>query len=122
MTPSPVDVAIGAGIVALASYLVVKVARAVGRWFTKALMRTFAETVSGAVAPDLARLGHRLGTSVDELRASNAVEHTEVQRRLGDVETRLHDVETRLVGVESHLTIRPSDERTRATDKEHPHA
>lgn len=116
MTPAPADVAVGAAIIAIVSFVAVKVARAIGRWFTKAAMRTFAETVSEAVAPDLAHLGHRLGSAIDDLRSANATEHTEVQRRLSDVESRLHDVESRLAAVETHLTWRSPDVRTRATD------
>ena len=103
-------------IVPVVGVLAVWVSRRVGRWFMTAVMNTFAETVSEAVAPDLARLAHRVGTSVDELRLANTADHTETGRRLGSVESRLTDVEARLASVESHLDIRPPDSRTRKED------
>lgn len=125
MDPSPVDVAFGAAIVAVAGYLAVKLVKAVNKLFgwiggtiRNWLMGMFAEAASKAVAPDLAHLGHGIRTSVDELRVANASEHTEVQRRLGDVESRLHDVESRLASVETHLTVRSPETRTRIDDKE----
>lgn len=75
-------------------------ARQIGRWFAKSLARSFADTVSEVVAPDLSRLGVRLGTSLDELRTANAQEHTEVQRRLRDLERLAAEIVVRLDGLE----------------------
>lgn len=85
-------------------------ARRAFRWFAKALARSFADTVAAVVAPDLARMGTRVGQSVDELRQQNAREHKVTAVRLGGIEDRLSALEGQL--------IRPADARTRATDNQ----
>ncbi len=83
----------------------------VGRWFAKSVARSFGEQVVEVMAPDMARLGTRLGTAIDELRISNTAEHHADQARLSAVEVRLERVE-------SKLGLRPTDTRTRITDHE----
>lgn len=107
-----------ASITALTIGVVLWMGKVAGRWLVKNLARTFGEQVVEVMAPDMARLGTRLGSAVDELRIANHAEHTEVQHRLGGVENRLTDVEHRLTTIEHRLDIRPPEARTRVTDKE----
>jgi hypothetical protein len=117
---NPVDIVVGAALVAIASFIAVKVVGTIVRWFMHALRHTLAETVSDVVAPDLARLGNRLGSAVDELRVANTNEHRADQARLAAVEDRLDAVEDRLVALDGRIPHRPSDARTRVTDQEEP--
>ncbi len=100
-----------AAITALTIAVVLWMGKVAGRWFTKSLAHTFGEQVVEVMAPDMARLGNRLGQSIDELRLSNTFEHRADQARLTLVEVRL-------AAVEHKLGIRPPDTRTRATDTE----
>jgi hypothetical protein len=96
---------------AVAIALVLWIAKMFGRWFTSALARSFGEQVVDVMAPDMARLGNRLGQAIDELRVANTNEHNADQARLASVEHRL-------AAVESKLGMRPQESRTRVTDKE----
>ncbi len=98
-----------AAVTALSIALVLWMGKIAGRWFTKALSHSFGEQVVEVMAPDMARLGTRLGTAIDELRVSNTAEHIADQKRLTAVEHRLE-------AVESALGIRSTDTRTRFTD------
>ncbi len=100
-----------AAITALSIALVLWIGKLVGRWFTKSVARSFSEQVVEVMAPDMARLGTRLGSSIDELRIANTAEHYADR-------TRLTAVEVRLERIESQLGIRPPDARTRFTDSE----
>lgn len=111
MDASKSDVLLAAVLVPVASLAAVQTARRIGRWFDRAFRRAFAETVSEVVAPDLARMGNRLGQSVDELRQQNTREHRVTAVRLGKIEERLEALEGKLPG-------RPPGYRTRSTDKE----
>jgi len=88
----------------------------IGRWFTKSLAHSFSEQVSEVMAPDMARLGNRLGQSIDDLRISNSFEHRADQTRLSAVEERLDAVEDRLIALDGRLPHRPANARTRETD------
>ncbi len=92
--------------------------RIIGRWFTKSLAHSFSEQVADVMAPDMARLGNRLGQSIDELRIANTLEHRADQARLGAVEDRLDAVEERLIALDGRLPHRPTNARTRETDNE----
>jgi hypothetical protein len=123
--PGPIEIALVAALVAIASYVGVKLFKGanrfagwIGRKIRNWFMGMFAEAASAAVAPDLAHLGHRLGTSVDELRIANTTEHRADQARLGAVEIRLDAVEARMASLESRLPGRLPNIRTRITDIE----
>ena len=103
-------------VIPVVSLIAVWIAKRLGRWFMRALSRSFAETVLAVMAPDMAHLGTKVSTSIDDLRKSNSADHTEVQGRLSGVEHRLADVETRLAAVETRLSVRQPDVRTRSTD------
>ena len=98
--------------------LVLWAGRLLGRWFTKSVARSFSEQVVEVMAPDMARLGTRLGQSIDELRESNTAEHRADQTRLSGVEERLDAVEERLIALDGRLPHRPTNARTRETDTE----
>lgn len=98
-------------IIPVLSAVVLWTVKRVGRWLTAALTASFASTVSEVMAPDLIRMGVRLGQSIDELKLTNSAQHVEVEHRLSEVEHRL-------AAVESKLATRSPDARTRATDKE----
>ncbi len=98
-----------AAITALFIALVLYMGKVAGRWLTKALAQTFGQQVVEVMAPDMARLGNRLGQSIDELRVANSDEHR-VDRE------QMKEFGTRLAAVESVLGIRPTDARTRAGD------
>ncbi len=108
------DIATGvlvAAITALTIALALWFGKIAGRWFTRSLAHSFSEQVVEVMAPDMARLGTRLGSAIDELRMANTAEHYADR-------TRLTAVEVRLERIESQLGIRPPDTRTRATDTE----
>lgn len=105
------DIILAAVLVPVLSLAAVQIARRLGRWIDRAIRRAFAETVSEVVAPDLARMGNRLGQSVDELRQQNAREHRVTAVRLSKIEDRLEVLESKLPG-------RPPSYRTRSTDKD----
>lgn len=110
---------IGAAIIVpVVSLIAVWAARKVGRWVLRSMERSFAQVVLDVMAPDMAHLSTKVTSSLDELRNTNNSDHHEVQSRLGGVEGRLAEVEARLASVESRLGVRPSDARTRVTDKE----
>ncbi len=103
---------------ALTIALVLWSGRLIGRWFTRSVARSFSEQVVEVMAPDMARLGTRLGQSIDELRISNSAEHRADQKRLAAVEERLDAVEDRLVALDGRLPYRPPGTRSRTTDQE----
>lgn len=103
---------------ALTIALVLWMGKIAGRWFVKSLSHSFSEQVVEVMAPDMARLGNRLGQSIDELRVSNTAEHRADQKRLSGVEERLDAVEERLIALDGRLPHRPTDARTRETDTE----
>ncbi len=125
MNASSGDVVTGvmiAAITALTITLVLWMGKIAGRWFTKALSHSFGEQVVEVMAPDMARLGTRLGSAIDDLRESNTLEHRADQARLTSVEQRIAAMEestdTRLMAIESKLGMRAPDARTRAGDQE----
>lgn len=105
-------------IIPVVSLVAVWTARKVGRWFMEAASRSFAQTVLDVMAPDMAHLGTKITSALDDFATTNTAEHAKVQTRLTGVEGRLTDVEARLAVVESKLQIRPPDARTRVTDRE----
>ncbi len=98
--------------------LVLWAGRALGRWFTRSVAHSFSEQVVDVMAPDMARLGNRLGQSIDELRMANTAEHRADQSRLAAVEERLDAVEDRLIALDGRLPHRPANARTRESDTE----
>ena len=107
-----------AAITALTIAVVLWASKAIGRWFTRSVARSFSEQVVEVMAPDMARLGTRLGSAIDELRITNTTEHHADQARLTAVEHRLDAVEDRLVQLDGRLPYRPPGTRTRETDPE----
>ena len=112
------DAVIVAAATAVTIALALWSAKLIGRWFTRSVARSFSEQVVEVMAPDMARLGNRLGQSIDELRVTNTTEHRADQARLTAVEHRLDAVEDRLVALDGRLPYRPPGTRTRETDPE----
>ena len=104
--------AITAGTIAI----VLWIGKLIGRWFSRSVARSFSEQVVEVMAPDMARLGNRVGQAIDELRISNTAEHQADQKRLSAVEDRLDAVEDRLVQLDGRLPYRPPGTRSRVTD------
>lgn len=110
-------------IIPTVSLFVVWCVRRIGNWVAKSITITFAETVRDVMAPDMARLGTRLGQSVDEMKDTNTRDHARVRDRLGEVEAELARiklglklVDADLAMVKASLGLRPPSARTRATD------
>lgn len=110
------DWATVAVIVPVVSLAAVWMARKVAHWLVAAMEHSFAQVVLEVMAPDMAHLGTKVTTSMDELRLTNTDQHTEVGQRLAAVELRQTDVEARLAAVESKLNIRAPEARTRKED------
>lgn len=102
-------------IVPVVSMLALWAARRIGQWIAVAMARSFAGVVLDVMAPDMAHLGTKVTTALDELRVSNTGDHVKTSGRLVDVEHRLTEVETRLAGLE-RIAGRTPQARTRATD------
>lgn len=94
------------------------IARRLARAISQAIARAFAQVVIEVMAPDMAHIGTKISTSLDELRITNTAQHDETAARLHAVEGRQTDVESRLAAVESKLGMRPPDARTRSSDTE----
>jgi hypothetical protein len=103
------------------SALIYFLAKKFGKWFVAAIERSFGQVVLNVMAPDMATLGIRIASSLDELRESNSEDHRQTGLRLTAVEGRQTDVEHRLAAVEKKLNIRPPETRTRLTDTEGAH-
>src|SRR5436190_1631497 len=73
------------------SALIYFLAKKLGRWFVAAVERSFGQVVLNVMAPDMARLGIRIASSLDELRESNSEDHRQTGLRLTAVETRQTD-------------------------------
>lgn len=112
----PSDVVIIAIVLPVMSLGSVWAARRLGQWVLNSVQHSFGQVVVEVMAPDMAHLGTKLSSALEELNATNAAEHAKVQGRLTVVDERLSDVEKRLEVVESKLNIRPPNARTRATD------
>lgn len=104
-------------VVPVVSMVAVWAARRLGRWIINAVARSFAGIVLDVMAPDMAHLGTKVTTAVDELGRTNTREHVKTAARLMEVETRLTGVESRLAALE-RIAGRAPSERTRSTDKE----
>lgn len=112
------DAVIVAAATAVTIALALWSAKLIGRWFTRSVARSFSEQVVEVMAPDMARLGTRLGSAIDELRMTNTTEHRADQARLTAVEHRLDAVEDRLVALDGRLPYRAPGTRTRESDNE----
>ena len=112
------DAVVVAAVTAVTIALALWSAKMIGRWFTRSVAHSFSEQVVEVMAPDMARLGNRLGQSIDELRMTNTTEHRADQARLTAVEHRLDAVEDRLVALDGRLPYRPPGTRSRQSDNE----
>lgn len=106
--------AITAGTIAIMLWM----GRLTGRWFSRSIARSFSEQVVEVMAPDMARLGTRLGQAIDDLRVANTAEHLADQARLTGVEHRLDAVEDRLRQLDGRIPFRPPGTRSRMSDNE----
>lgn len=117
--PTWQDWALGAATVAIivpiVSMAAVWVAKRIGNWIANALSRSFAGVVLDVMAPDMAHLGTKVSTSLDDLRKSNTNDHVQTTRRLVEVETELAELNVRVAGLE-RIAGRSPAARTRSTD------